>query len=341
MKINISKLLRRNETVLILAIIAFSLLISSKSPEFFTLANLFDILRSSFVQLLFALGVLIVIISGGIDVSFPIVGIFAGYTSVVIMQKFELNQNSLLIPIVLAIIIGMLLGAFNAIAIAGFGIPTLIATLGTAGVFRGVMLSFVGASFISDIPLALDKFSTADLIKFESAAGTLVRLHVLVIPIAIITVLISLMLSRTFFGRSIYALGGGVESTRRLGISVKRTQTKVYVLVGALSGLAGILYVSLQRKANPYDLAGSELDVIAAVVLGGASIMGGYGTVFGTVLGVLFINMIKNNLVLLGVNSSWQRAAVGVLLVIGITIQAITENRKNRKRRAATEAEGE
>ena len=149
------------------------------------------------------------------------------------------------------------------------------------------------------------------------------------------------MLSRTFFGRSIYALGGGVESTRRLGISVKRTQTKVYVLVGALSGLAGILYVSLQRKANPYDLAGSELDVIAAVVLGGASIMGGYGTVFGTVLGVLFINMIKNNLVLLGVNSSWQRAAVGVLLVIGITIQAITENRKNRKRRAATEAEGE
>jgi simple sugar transport system permease protein len=341
LKINFKKLLSRNETVLIFAIVIFAFVIGSKSPEFFTLANLFDILRSSFVQLLFALGVLIVIISGGIDVSFPIVGIFAGYTAVVIMQKFELNGESLLIPIVLAIVIGVLLGGFNAIAIAGFGIPTLIATLGTAGVFRGVMLSFVGASFISDIPIALDKFSTADLIKFESEAGTLVRLHVLVIPIAVITVLISLMLSRTFFGRSIYALGGGVESTRRLGISVKRTQTKIYMLVGGLSGLAGILYVSLQRKANPYDLAGSELDVIAAVVLGGASIMGGYGTVFGTVLGVLFINMIKNNLVLLGVSSSWQRAAVGVLLVIGITIQAISENRKNRQRRSATETEGE
>ena len=336
---NIKKLLRRNETVLIFAIIIFSLVIGSKSPEFFTLANLFDILRSSFVQLLFALGVLIVIISGGIDVSFPIVGIFSGYTAVIIMQKLELNPESLLIPIVLAVLIGIALGGFNAIAIAGFGIPTLITTLGTAGIFRGVMLSFIGASFISDIPIGLDKFSTSDLIKFESDAGTLVRLHVLVIPVMIITVLVALLLSRTIFGRSVYALGGGAEPTRRLGISVKRTQAKIYMLVGGLSGLAGILYVSLQRKANPYDLAGSELDVIAAVVLGGASIMGGYGTVFGTVLGVLFINMIKNNLVLLGVSSSWQRAAVGVLLVIGITIQAISENRKNKRQKSISDSE--
>lgn len=336
---DIKKLLRRNETVLIFAIIVFSLVIGSKSPEFFTLANLFDILRSSFVQLLFALGVLIVIISGGIDVSFPIVGIFSGYTAVIIMQKLELNPESLVIPIVLAVLIGIALGGFNAIAIAGFGIPTLIATLGTTGIFRGLMLSFIGASFISDIPIALDQFSTSDLIKFESDAGTLVRLHVLIIPVTIITILVALLLSRTIFGRSVYALGGGVEPTRRLGISVKRTQAKIYMLVGGLSGLAGILYVSLQRKANPYDLAGSELDVIAAVVLGGASIMGGYGTVFGTVLGVLFINMIKNNLVLLGVSSSWQRAAVGVLLVIGITIQAISENQKNKRQKSASDSE--
>jgi simple sugar transport system permease protein len=323
---DIKKLLRRNETVLIFAIIIFSLVIGSKSPEFFTLANLFDILRSSFVQLLFALGVLIVIISGGIDVSFPIVGIFSGYTAVIIMQKLELNPESLLIPIVLAVLIGIALGGFNAIAIAGFEIPTLIATLGTTGIFRGLMLSFIGASFISDIPIALDQFSTSDLIKFESDAGTLVRLHVLIIPVTIITILVALLLSRTIFGRSVYALGGGAEPTRRLGISVKRTQAKIYMLVGGLSGLAGILYVSLQRKANPYDL-------------GGASIMGGYGTVFGTVLGVLFINMIKNNLVLLGVSSSWQRAAVGVLLVIGITIQAISENQKNKRQRSASDSE--
>lgn len=336
---NYKKLLLRNETALIIAITLLCIVIGTKSPEFFTLSTLFDIFRSSFVQLLFAFGVLVVIISGGIDVSFPAVGIFAGYTAVIIMRKFELDAGSLTIPIILAIVIGIALGALNAIAIAGFGIPTLIATLGTAGIFRGLMLSFVGASFISDIPVGLDNFATADLLQVQPEQGTLARLHVLIIPIAIITILVSLLLNRTMFGRSVYALGGGVEATRRLGISIKRTQAKIYMLVGGLSGLAGILYVSLQRKANPYDLVGSELDIIAAVVLGGASIMGGYGTVFGTVLGVLLINLIKGNLILLGVSGSWQRAAVGALLLIGISVQAINESRKAKNRRVSTSDE--
>ena len=164
---NWKKLLLRNETALIIAIILLSITIGVKSPEFFTLSTLFDIFRSSFVQLLFALGVLVVIISGGIDVSFPIVGIFAGYTAVVIMQKFDLNENSLMIPIVLAILIGVALGGLNSIAIASFGIPTLIATLGTAGIFRGIMLTFIGSSFISDIPVGLDNFATADLLAIQ------------------------------------------------------------------------------------------------------------------------------------------------------------------------------
>ena len=336
---NIKKLLLRNETALIIAIVVLSLVIGIKSPEFFTLANLFDIFRSSFVQLIFALGVLIVIISGGIDISFPAVGIFAGYTAVVLLQRFEWNPENLLLPIALAIIIGTILGAINSIAIATFGIPTLIATLGTSGIFRGLMLTFIGSSFISDIPVALDKFATADLLKIQPDEGTLARLHVLIIPVAILTILVSLLLTRTMFGRSVYALGGGVEATRRLGISVKRTQSKIYMLVGGLSGLAGILYVSLQRKAKPYDLAGSELDIIAAVVLGGASIMGGYGTVFGTVLGVLLISLIKGNLILLGVSGSWQRAAVGALLLIGITVQALNESKKAKNRRVSTSDE--
>lgn len=244
-----------------------------------------------------------------------------------------------MIPIVLAILIGVALGGLNSIAIASFGIPTLIATLGTAGIFRGIMLSFIGSSFISDIPVGLDNFATADLLTVQPENGTLARLHILIIPIVIITLLVAFLLNRTMFGRSVYALGGGVEATRRLGISIKRTQAKIYMLVGALSGLAGILYVSLQRKANPYDLVGSELDIIAAVVLGGASIMGGYGTVFGTVLGVILISLIKNNLILLGVSGSWQRAAVGALLLIGITVQAINESRKAKNRRVSTNDE--
>jgi len=336
---NFKRLFRRSETILIFAIIVLSSIISIKSPSFFSIASIFDIFRSSIVQLIFALGVLIVIVSGGIDISFPTIGIFSGYTAVVLMQRLELNPNGLIVPLVASVIIGVALGAVNALVIAGFGIPTLIATLGTAGIFRGCMLSFVGITFISEIPVGLDNFATADLIRIESPTAPLARLHILIIPITLLTIGISFLLRRTMFGRSVYALGGGSESARRLGISTRRVQAKIYMLVGGLSGFAGILFVSLQRKASPYDLAGSELDVIAAVVLGGASIMGGYGTVFGTVLGVLLINLIKGNLILLGVSSSWQRAAVGVLLLIGITVQAITESKKVRKRRVSTNEE--
>jgi simple sugar transport system permease protein len=139
------------------------------------------------------------------------------------------------------------------------------------------------------------------------------------------------MMRRTMFGRTIFAIGGNEESARRMGMNVRWTKARIYMLVGAISGVAGILYVSLQRKADPYDLAGTELEIIAAVVLGGASIMGGYGTVTGTILGVLLINLIKDNLILLGVPGSWQRAAVGLMLLIGVIAQAVADKRRMKQ----------
>jgi simple sugar transport system permease protein len=116
-----------------------------------------------------------------------------------------------------------------------------------------------------------------------------------------------------------------------MGMNVRWTKARIYMLVGAISGVAGILYVSLQRKADPYDLYGTELEIIAAVVLGGASIMGGYGTVTGTILGVLLINLIKDNLILLGIPGSWQRAAIGLMLLIGVIGQAISDKRRAKQ----------
>jgi simple sugar transport system permease protein len=133
------------------------------------------------------------------------------------------------------------------------------------------------------------------------------------------------------FGRTVFALGGSEESARRMGMNVRWTKARIYMLVGAISGVAGILYVSLQRKADPYDLYGTELEIIAAVVLGGASIMGGYGTVTGTILGVLLINLIKDNLILLGIPGSWQRAAIGLMLLIGVIGQAISDKRRAKQ----------
>lgn len=327
------RILTRNESILLLAILVLSIIIGVKSPSFFSPSTLFDLFRISFVQIIFGLGVLIVIVSGGIDVSFPIIGIFAGYATVLIMIKYKLPSQNLLIPLLIALIIGVLLGSVNALFVAGFGIPTLIATLGTVGIFRGSLLSFVGSNYIGNIPEGLDRFATATLFTLNLKDGGLASLHQLIVPVGILCILVSLLLNRTMFGRAVFALGGGIEPSRRLGISIKKTQTRIYLLAGALSGIAGIIFVSLQRAADPFALAGTELNVIAAVVLGGANIFGGYGTVTGTVLGVLLINLIDDNLILLGISGSWERAVIGLLLIIGVTGQAISENIKKKKRR--------
>ena len=320
-----------NEIFLIIAIAVLSLVIGFSNSVFFSIATPFDLLRSSLIEILFALWLLIVLVSGGIDISFPIVGIFAGYTTVVIMLNLGLDTYSLWIPLVLAAIVGAILGSVNALLIAGFGLPTLIATLGTTGMFRGFLLSYIGSVYIANIPLGLDQFSTADLISVQTSSGTLARLHVLVIPVLILAVAIAFMMRRTMFGRTVFAIGGNEESARRMGMNVRWTKARIYILVGAISGVAGILYISLQRKADPYDLAGTELEIIAAVVLGGASIMGGYGTVTGTILGVLLINLIKDNLILLGIPGSWQRAAIGLMLLIGVMSQAISDKRRAKQ----------
>jgi simple sugar transport system permease protein len=320
-----------NEVFLVIAILALSLVIGFSNPVFFSIATPFDLVRSSLIEILFALGLLLVLVSGGIDISFPIVGIFAGYTSVVIMQTYGLDTYSLWIPLILAAIVGAILGSINALLIAGFGLPTLIATLGTAGMFRGFLLTYVGSAFLSNIPLGLDQFATADLFSVETGQGTLARLHILIIPVLILAVAIAFLMRRTMFGRTIFAIGGNEESARRMGMNVRWAKAQLYIIVGTLSGVAGVLFISLQRKADPYDLYGTELEIIAAVVLGGASIMGGYGTVTGTILGVLLINLIKDNLILLGVQGSWQRAAIGLMLLIGVCSQAISDKRRTKQ----------
>jgi len=126
-------------------------------------------------------------------------------------------------------------------------------------------------------------------------------------------------------------MGGDLEGARRAGFPVVRLQIMLYVLVGAVAAIGGLIHVVLGRSANPQDLVGTELDVIAAVVLGGASIFGGRGTVTGTVLGVLLVQIINNSLILMGVPTAWQRAAVGFLLVIGVGIQAVMARRASRR----------
>lgn len=317
-----------NEGLLVAVIVVVVLAMSLASPAFFTANTFFALVRSSMVPLVFALGVLLVLISGGIDVSFPAIAIFAAYATVKWVIEAGTDPGPLGIFAV-AMAVGGLLGLLNGVVIARFRLPTLIVTLGTQTIFKGALIAYVGSVYISaaDLPGSVTGLSGTHLVDVEGGG----YLHFMMVPVAVVTVLVALMLRQTLFGRSIYAIGGDVEAARRVGIQVVRTQVWLYVLVGALAAFGGVLHVVLGRNANPQSLVGTELDIIAAVVLGGASIFGGRGSVLGTVLGVVLVQLINNNLVLLGIPSTWQRAAVGLLLLLGVGVQAVAASRARRR----------
>jgi simple sugar transport system permease protein len=317
-----------NEGLLVVVILVVVVAMSLASPAFFTANTFFALVRSSMVPLIFALGVLLVLISGGIDVSFQAIAIFAAYATIDAVLGAGAAPGPLAM-IAAAMAVGALLGLLNGVVIARFRLPTLIVTLGTQSIFKGVLIAYIGSVYISaaDLPASIDGLSRAHLV--DVAGGGF--LHFMILPVVALTVLVALTLSRTVFGRSIYAIGGDIEAARRVGIRVVRTQVLLYVLVGALAAFGGVLHVVLGRNANPQSLVGTELDIIAAVVLGGASIFGGRGSVFGTVLGVVLVQLINNNLVLLGIPSTWQRAAVGVLLLLGVGVQAVGASRARRR----------
>lgn len=317
-----------NEGLLLAVILVVIVVMALSSPVFLSANTFFALVRSSMVPLIFALGVLLVLISGGIDVSFPAIAIFAAYATVKWVIETGSDPGPVLV-FAIAMSVGAVLGLLNGVVIARFRLPTLIVTLGTQTIFKGALIAYIGSVYISaaDLPGSINDVSRAHLVDVPGGGF----LHFMIVPVVIITVLVALLLSRTMFGRSIYAIGGDTEAARRVGIKVVRTQVLLYVLVGALAAFGGMLHVVLGRNANPQTLVGVELDIIAAVVLGGASIFGGRGSVLGTVLGVVLVQLINNNLVLLGIPSTWQRAAVGMLLLLGVGVQAVAAGRARRR----------
>ena len=280
---------------------------------------------------LFAIGVLVVLISGGIDISFTAIAAFSLYVTNMILLATQIT-DSVWLAFMLAGFIGLLLGLFNAIFIAHFQLPTLIVTLGTASVFRGFMLAFVGTAIINNLPECLVQFSKLTLFEKTLQTGETIGLSFSIFILIFFIGLSWILLRFTMVGRGIYAMGGDRVAAQRAGFSLTALQYFIYGFVGLLAGIAGIIHAVMMRNANPFDLVGTELVVIAAVVLGGASITGGKGTITGTVLGVLLLVIINNSLILLDIPSYWQRVAIGLIIIIST---AITVQRNVKQRRGA------
>lgn len=310
-----AKLDRRPELFTLFLLVCVCGIVGFINPNFFQVATLFDIARSSVVIGLFALGVFVILAAGGIDVSFTAIAALTMY-SLTQFVATRFPSAPLAMIFAMAAIGGGLLGLVNGFLVHQLKAPSLIVTIGTQYLFRGFLLTFIGTIWILNLPEQMDNFGKLALINYTSARGAKVMLPMFFLALPAAALLTWFILNRTLMGRAVFATGGSLAVAERLGYNLRAVHFFIFSYTGALAGVAGLIHVCANRLANPFDIVGMEIDVIAAVVLGGARITGGTGTVTGTLLGVLLVVVINSVLIMAGVPSTWQRVVVGTFILV-------------------------
>lgn len=310
-----------HESILAMVIIALIAIVGILNPNFFSLINLLFLLKNSMVTLLFATGFFLILVIGGLDVSFAAVGVVSMYCALKIATGISMELG--FVPVlIIAALIGALLGLINGLLVTRLKVSSLIVTLGTMSLYRGFLLFFVGTEYLRQLPEGVTDFARSNLFRITAANGAKVGFHSSFLLVAVIILLVALMLRYTVFGRQAFAVGADPEAAARAGFKVRRIEVVFYVIAGVLAGIAGLLSATYIRVANPFSIIGTELDVIAAVIIGGAAVTGGRGSVIGTVLGVGLIAILRNSLTLLSIPAHWHDLAVGLVILAAVVISA-------------------
>jgi simple sugar transport system permease protein len=314
---------RSHELWLLAVILALSLGLSLATDSFLTLQNLFDLLTSNAFVGILASGLLVVLIAGGIDISFTATASIAQYVALTLGIRHGLGWLALF---GVAGGVGVVCGLVNAVFISTLRISSIIVSIATLNIFYGLLIFFTGGRYITSLP----KFFRDGLSWFEheDASGVPYALNLQILVLILAFVAAWLLLNRTNLGRQIYAMGGNKDAAQRLGFHVFGLNLLVYGYLGFVAGIASLVQAQLAQSVTPTVLVGKELDVLAAVVLGGASLTGGVGTVFGAILGVALLAILQNGLVLIGVSSYWSQWFVGLTILIAVSTTAWSERRR-------------
>ena len=301
---------------LALLVIVFALL----EPRFLHPLNLMNILRQVSISGLVAIGMTFVILTAGIDLSVgslvALTGLVAAYVAKGgLDDRFALGAsadagNPVILAVAAAIAVGMLCGALQGLAVTRLRVPPFVVTLGGLTAFRGAALLLSGGGPISGF--------SQDYVWWGQ--GRVWGVPVPVVVFATAAIVAWAVLSQSAFGRHVYAVGGNASAAELNGVDTRRTTFAVYVIVGFFCGLASFLLSARLNSAEAVAGMGLELDVIAAVVIGGTSLFGGVGSIFGTVVGVVLIGVLRNGLVLLNVSSFVQQILIGLILVLAVAI---------------------
>ncbi|CAM7226853.1 TPA: autoinducer 2 ABC transporter permease LsrC [Klebsiella pneumoniae] len=315
-------LLKNRELSAFFAIVALFVVLVALNPAYFSLQTLAMIFASSQILCLLALGATLVMLTRNIDVS---VGSTVGLCAIAVGVALN-NGYGLATAIAFALAIGALAGAFNGLLVVGLRIPAIVATLGTLGLYRGVMLLWTGGKWIEGLPDSLKSLSEPAFIGV-SPLGWLV----LVLLLAG-----GWLLSRTAFGRDFYAVGDNLAAARQLGVAVNRTRMLAFTLNGMLAACAGIVFAAQIGFVPNQTGSGLEMKAIAACVLGGISLLGGTGTLLGAFLGAFFLTQIDTVLVLFRLPAWWNDfiaglVLLGVLVLDGRLRQALARHQRALK----------
>ncbi|MFK8076608.1 MAG: ABC transporter permease [Granulosicoccus sp.] len=308
------------DTLLCLALFALVGVVYLRFPEFASPSSLLGVFNDTSILIILALGQMAVILTRCIDLS------MASNLALVGMCTAMVNSAMPGIPIpflvVLAMLLGAILGSVNGILVWKLDIPPIVVTLGTLTIFRGIIFLISDGQWVNAHEMSPSFKALPRLILF----GLPMLSWVALLSIACMYVL----LNRTQLGRAFYAVGGNPNAAIYTGIDVGRSRFNAFVLSGALSGIAGYLWVSRYAVAYVDIASGFELDVVAACVIGGISIAGGMGSVAGAVLGALFLGVIKNALPVVNISPFWQQAISGSAIIVAVIFNARSERRLGR-----------
>ena len=312
------------------------------APLFLTWQNLMNSLAQSIVIVgLLAIGETVVIVAGGLDISVGSIASVASVTAAIAIVSGVFGiipAGSMQVAIIAGILTGVVLGLGNGLIVTLLNVNPIIATLGTLAAYAG--LAFLIAPGGKPVGVVTQPdftwlgtgriFEGAPVPNLGNSAWT--GIPVIFLVLIIVAVLFHILMRYTDFGRAIYAIGGNAVAARLAGINVRRVRITMYMLSGAAAGLAGVLLTARTTSGNPINGQGFELQAITAVFLGGAATTGGKGTIVGTVLAVMLVGVLNNGMNLLGVNTFYQRVALGVLLIGAVAISQWRQTRAERSR---------
>jgi len=324
----IKRIMGTKEASVGIILIAVMIIATLLNPTFITFQNIMEVLKTNSTLGICALGMLLIIITGGIDAS--VCGQLALITVVIGELSVKTGFDSIVGLYIIGIAIGACTGTLNGLMVSRLNLPPIIATLGLNSVVMGFIKYYTNGNWINNLPTKLGSFGLYRFFGTATPNGISGGIPVQLLLYGAMLLVTWFLLKRTMLGRSVMAMGGNRVSAARIGLKTERLVTFAYTYAGMMYGFAAITYTCIMKSVDPNAFLGFEMDVIGAVVLGGALLTGGSGSVLGTFLGVMLFAFISNGLTLARISAYWQSIIVGFIILLAVSFDMIKLHREER-----------